>query len=653
MRAKLFLLSLFTICVSAQNSVVDSLSLKVNSSQSEITKAKLLNEIADNYKNRSPKLMIEYANKALALSKQIGYKLEQGNAYHNIGNANIIMGDYASALDNFSKEQIIFENELPRTTVQTKKDINDGLARAYGSIGFVFMEQSNYSKALQYNFKALKIFELTNNAESLSKIYNNIGVIYKSQNAFSKALVYYEKCLKIQEKLKNVSIGVTTNNIGLVYLNQRAYEKAIKYFDQSKVYFDKYPNPYGLAQLYYNYGDYYTETGENVKAMQNTQKALALFQNIENKFGIADSYYHLGAIYFKQKNYTLALESTNKGLLLARQLNVLDKVQAFEKQISAIYEKQNNTAQALKHYKLYSAAKDSVANAETVKSTVRAEMNFDFERKELLQKEEQAKREIIYKQDIRSNRLKIFFGALFALFIVGVVFLINNRAQLKKTLTLEKELAVYEQKALHLQMNPHFIFNCLGSISNFILKNSTEAAIKYLAKFSKLMRLTLEYSKEALIPIDKEIESLANYLELEQLRFNNAFQFGINKSDEIEDDVALPPLLLQPFVENAIIHGMDPKVDTGRIAVDFYIENGNLVCVITDNGIGINKSKELKKKLVSMHKSMALDITRKRLEMLETSTTQKSAVVIEEIEENGKTLGTRAKLILPLQYMST
>jgi LytS/YehU family sensor histidine kinase len=249
------------------------------------------------------------------------------------------------------------------------------------------------------------------------------------------------------------------------------------------------------------------------------------------------------------------------------------------------------------------------------------------------------------------NKLEVLFSALFVLFVCGIAFLIYNRTQLKKRLTLEKELAIYEQKALHLQMNPHFIFNCLGSISSFIVKNSTHAAIKYLAKFSKLMRLTLEYSKESLIPIHKEIESLQNYLELEQLRFNDAFQFEINKSNEIEDDVAIPPLLLQPFIENAIIHGMNPKVKTGLIVLDFYIETESLVCVVTDNGIGINKSKEIKEKKVTMHKSMALDITKKRLEMMKSATSKEESVTIEEIVENEEVKGTKVLLVLPLQYV--
>ncbi len=235
--------------------------------------------------------------------------------------------------------------------------------------------------------------------------------------------------------------------------------------------------------------------------------------------------------------------------------------------------------------------------------------------------------------------------------LFGIIFLIYNRNQLKKTLTLEKELAEYEQKALHLQMNPHFVFNCLGSISSFIVQNGTDSAIKYLAKFSKLMRLTLEYSKESLIPIDKEIESLQNYLELEQLRFNNSFDFTITKSKDIEDDVALPPLLLQPFVENAIIHGVIPKKANGIIKVDFQIDKDNLVCTIEDNGIGFEISKKAKENSVSVHKSMAINIIKKRLEMIASATNKKATISINELASNENKTGTKAVLQLPIQYL--
>ncbi len=650
MRLKLFLfIFISSFFITAQNKTIDSLHVQLKNANSDILRSKLLNNLASEYSANNPKLMLSYANKALSLSSKIGFKIEQGNAYHYIGNANVIFGNYSNALDNFLKAQHIFENEI--SFKSNEIELQNGLARAYGSIGFVFMQQSNYSKALSFNFKALKIFQKTNNIIKQAVIYNNIGVIYKSQGDFFKSLSYYEKCLSIQEKLNDKNIGTTNNNIGLVYLNLKDFPKGLEYFNKSKNYFDKYPNPYGLAELFYNYGLYYKIVNQNEKAIDYSKKALDFFTIVENKFMIADSYALLGTIYFEQNNNKLALEYISKALNIAKELNVLDKIQSFEKSLSEIYEKQNNLAASLKHYKLYSIAKDSLANAETVKSTIRAEMNYDFDRKEMLQQEAQFKKDLEYKQEAKLNKIKIAFAAFLVLFVCGILFLIYNKSVLKKKLTLEKELAVYEQKALHLQMNPHFIFNCLGSISSFIVKNSTEAAIIYLAKFSKLMRLTLEYSKETLIPIDKEIESLQNYLELEQLRFNGSFQFIINKSSDIDDDVALPPILLQPFIENAIIHGVNSKVNTGLIVVDFKIENQCLVCVVTDNGIGINVSKELKEKKISMHKSMALDITRKRLEMMETSTSQEATVSIEQIEENSEVKGTRATLILPLQYL--
>jgi LytS/YehU family sensor histidine kinase len=280
-------------------------------------------------------------------------------------------------------------------------------------------------------------------------------------------------------------------------------------------------------------------------------------------------------------------------------------------------------------------------NEENDKKFLRSEMNFEYE-----------KREAILVEKNKSQNQLILFSIIGGLLLLGLIFVTYNRMQVKKRLTLQKEVAEYEQKALHLQMNPHFVFNCLGSISSFIVQNGTDSAIKYLSKFSKLMRLTLEYSKGSLIPVDKEIESLQNYLELEQLRFNNKFEFTIHSSTAIEDDMALPPLLIQPFVENAILHGMVPKEGNGKIEVNFNVINNQLICTIIDDGIGFNKSKELKENSVKAHQSMALEITKKRLEMMENTTSKKSEVKIEELKDaNGNPCGTKVELNLPLQYL--
>jgi LytS/YehU family sensor histidine kinase len=245
----------------------------------------------------------------------------------------------------------------------------------------------------------------------------------------------------------------------------------------------------------------------------------------------------------------------------------------------------------------------------------------------------------------------IIFAIIGGLLLIGLVLVVYNRMQVKRRLTLQKEVAEYEQKALHLQMNPHFVFNCLGAISSFIVQNGTDSALKYLSKFSKLMRLTLEYSKGSLIPIDKEIESLQNYLELEQLRFNNKFKFNIAASPKVEFNMGLPPLLIQPFVENAILHGLFPKEGDGNIDVAFDVNNGQLICTITDDGIGLAESKLLKENSVTAHKSMAMEITRKRLEIMESKTSKAAQIDIEELDNINNKTGTRVTLRLPIQYI--
>ncbi|MFA7446181.1 MAG: sensor histidine kinase, partial [Flavobacteriaceae bacterium] len=150
-------------------------------------------------------------------------------------------------------------------------------------------------------------------------------------------------------------------------------------------------------------------------------------------------------------------------------------------------------------------------------------------------------------------------------------------------------------------------------------------------------------SKESLIPVDKEIEGLQNYLELEQLRFNGIFDFTITKDQTIEDDMALPPLLIQPFVENAILHGIVPKKEKGLISIDFSLSENHLICTVKDSGIGYKTSLERKENSVFVHQSMALDIIRKRLKMIEKTTGKKAFFTIEETYS-----GTEVVVVLPI-----
>ncbi len=635
----IFILS-STFCI-AQNQVIDSLKRVIQVSKIDSAKVNIYNTIADKFKESYPDSTAYYALKASALAKKTNYNFGIANAFMNSGNSNIILSNYKKALHDFENAKAYFEKELKNTSNIDKKRIKNGLARSYASIGVVFSEINTYSRAIENYLKALKIYQEIGQTNSISKAYNNIGIVYKSQFNYSKALEYFKKALAIQEQIGEETVGVTLTNIGSVYFEKGNTKEALLYFNKAKLVFEKKENKRGYALLLNYLGDYYRRQSNVSEASIFYNQSIKLYDEMENKFGASLVLYNLGLLNISQEKYTDALPFLLKSLSYAKEIGVQDQTIEDEKIISELYGKLNNPTASLAHYKNYIIARDLMNNEENDKKFLRSELNFEYE-----------KREALLVEKNKSQHQLILFSIIGGLLLLGLIFVTYNRMQVKKRLTLQKEVAEYEQKALHLQMNPHFVFNCLGSISSFIVQNGTDSAIKYLSKFSKLMRLTLEYSKGSLIPVDKEIESLQNYLELEQLRFNNKFEFAIHSSTAIEDDMALPPLLIQPFVENAILHGMVPKEGNGKIEVNFNVINNQLICTIIDDGIGFNKSKELKENSVKAHQSMALEITKKRLEMMENTTSKKSEVKIEELKDaNGNPCGTKVELNLPLQYL--
>ena len=246
---------------------------------------------------------------------------------------------------------------------------------------------------------------------------------------------------------------------------------------------------------------------------------------------------------------------------------------------------------------------------------------------------------------------------LVGLFLIGFfikwrIGLVKRKAQqIQDRLKQDKKLLELEQKALQLQMNPHFIFNALNSIQGVITPTDIKTARLQLAKFSKLMRATLENARTTTITLEEEINTLTNYLSLEQFSRGNIFDYEITVVDNIDHEaVYLPSMILQPFVENAIIHGVAHLEKRGKIKVLFARKGKRLNCVVEDNGIGRTKAKELKSQITEGHNSAALDITRERLNLLRSGKAAKNSLqIIDLMDEKGNALGTRVEVIIPIE----
>jgi tetratricopeptide (TPR) repeat protein len=622
----------------SQQSTVDSLKRVFKATKVDTAKVNIYNHLAFEFKESNVDSASYYALKAESLAKKIDYNYGVANSAINQGNVNIISGNYADAKKHFEKAKAIFQSLLEKE--EDNKTYIFGLARCYSSLGVIFSQEGNYYESLDNYQNGLKLYQKINQKNSISKSYNNIGIIYKSRGNNVKALEYFENALKIQEEIGEQTIPVTLTNIGVIYFEDNKLPQAFSNYSKAEKLFKTIENTRGSALLQNYWGDYHLKLKEENKAEAHYKKSLEMYESIQNKFGASLSLYNLGSLYFNQQKYEQSMPLAAKSLDYAKEIGALDQIYHSEKLMSDLYAVQNQPALSLQHYKNYITARDSLNTMESTKKFDRAEMDFEYQ-----------KREALYQEKNKREHLLLIFTIIATLLIIGLVFVLVNRYQVKRRLTLQKEVAEYEQKALHLQMNPHFVFNCLGSISSFIVQNGTDSALKYLSKFSKLMRLTLEYSKDSLIPIDKEIESLQNYLELEQLRFHDKFEFKIQSSENVEFNMGLPPLLIQPFVENAILHGLVPKEGSGLIVVDFDVENDQLVCTIWDDGIGITKSAAIKENSMKAHKSMALEITKKRLEIMEATISKSAQIEIKELEENSIVTGTKVTLRLPKQYI--
>lgn len=242
----------------------------------------------------------------------------------------------------------------------------------------------------------------------------------------------------------------------------------------------------------------------------------------------------------------------------------------------------------------------------------------------------------------------IVFGSIYTFFALRIY---NIKKKQKLDYDRKVEMSKIELKALRSQMNPHFIFNSLNSIQHYIFNTRSDEAIKYLNKFARLVRVILNNSEKPTVTVGDDLEALKLYLELEKMRFEEKFDytFIIDESVDLDYDI-MPPLLMQPYVENAILHGLNPKPEKGILTIHLHSENNFLICTITDNGIGREKASEIRRTMpVKKHKSMGMKITEDRLKILNAINNSQLSVTITDLrDEHGMATGTKVELFVPL-----
>jgi hypothetical protein len=444
--------------------------------------------------------------------------------------------------------------------------------------------------------------------------FEPIGTIYRSIGMPDSSYYYVRKAL--QNDSNNLMTRISFAE-SLLMKNQS--DSALTIFLQPLAHFRKERNRWDLMRLLLDIAKAYAIKKENKTALSYALEGTSIAQKAGAKQFMLDGYQLLSKLY--------------------KELPVNDSAYYFLQQ--------------------YVVLKDSVVNNQFLWKLSNYKKQEDFkiqlEQVALLDKENKAGAEKLKQASLLKTILlvSLFVVVLAAFVVYKNVALKSKNEKLRSNhqqAILQQHATELEMQALRAQMNPHFIFNCLSSINSFILKNQTEDASDYLTKFSRLIRMVLSNSNKAFITLEEELDMLKLYLDMERLRFKNSFDYNITFTNSFDaDNVCIPPLLLQPFAENAIWHGLMHKHAPGKLEISLSIEGKVLTCVITDNGIGRTKAEFFKGKSAEKNKSMGIKITTERLAMLNINLDGQNSFDVEDIiDDQGHQAGTR--VILKMHY---
>ena len=533
-------------------------------------------------------------------------------------------------------------------------------------VSYTYLDEWKFESAFEYCKRALVLAkELASKAgpddEShtwLQLSLSNMADMYKLAGDYESALNILREIQKYHLSNKTYNTWPVDNQFADLYLLTNEVDSAFanaqrtEEFAKTKIY------------IWPLMGDIYLKKGQFDSAFHYYNKAIDTLKRRDwdknPQQALTRSYYGKARVYEDKKQYTQSLSYSKLSNSYAETLMDINYILNNYNIQSRIFRQLGKNDSAYIYLRKYMTLKDSILNRQFLFRISNYKKEVEEAKKEarigFLDRNNKIKQEQL-KQEAS---LKKFLIAGLILMLITGIFIFRYIASKRKNEKLESEkkhaelqqrATELEMQALRAQMNPHFIFNCLSSINKFILKNDTDIASDYLTRFSRLIRQTLINSQLSLIPLSDEIEMLRLYLDMERLRFSDSFKYNITYENSIEPEtVYVPPMLLQPFCENAIWHGLMHKDGEGKLEVVLSLQDGHLRCIIADNGIGRAKAAELKSGSNGKQKSLGLKITKERLAIFNNERSVHEFYKTEDVlDANGNVAGTKVALTIRIK----
>lgn len=605
------------------------------------------------YKN--DELARRYADSIKILSEKLKFPWGIAESHFYYGGLDRYQSNYKTALQHFQKYLQFHEQHGDSLQV----------ARGLYQMGVVYKNQGELDKSLAIYFRALKILEKSDNQKTLAAILNSIGNIYRQTDRQEDALAFYEQA---NERFRAIGLkkdyAMGLQNMGNAFGTLKNYDAAKQKYHKALSILEKLDKDAETAMVLANLGDLYYKQGQHYQALKFNIRALAIRKTLPHKKSTANSLKNIGSIYLELKKYTDAEKYLNQALLLAKEINSNDLFQDIYGDLAKLSKAQNDFKKAYKYYEISVKMKDSIFSEERTELLAEMQTKYETEKKDqqitLLAQEKEVQQKEAQRQATLKNAFIV--GLLLIALLAGLLYY-TLRQRLKnqkvlaskneeiKEVNFKRQLTELEMKALQAQINPHFIFNCMNSINQMILDGDNKNASKYLTKFGKLIRMVLENAESTEVSLKDELTLLEAYIQLESLRFNGEIQHNIDIKGDIDiENTYLPSMVLQPFVENAIWHGLMHRKDigNGQIRISIEQEGEQLVCEIEDNGVGRQKSFELQQRSVYKTKSLGLKITEERLKLLSKELQRQLIHITDLTNQAGEALGTRVTVNIPI-----
>ncbi|WP_339813940.1 tetratricopeptide repeat protein [uncultured Imperialibacter sp.] len=525
------------------------------------------------------------------------------------------------------------------------EDNKDSIANfmAIRNISITYRQLDKYDSALSYAFEAESLANLLGDKFRIHQATQNLVNLFSILGEYDKVIEGEIRLLKIATSLGNLSLVVTDQiNLGSSYGTQNQPDSAIFYFNKAIAGARELGDIGSLSMALHNLGGLYKELHRYNEAIAVLNETLKYSKEAGQVPVTIRSLNFLAEAYLGVKSYGNAEKYTKEALMMAKERSMtFDMVLNYDL-LSKIFEAKGELKRAIEQLKIKHQLEDSLVNSAKFRAIEEIETKYENDRKneEIRNLKQQTEIQML---QIQQQRLFLGLSIVLALFVAAVIYFVYRQRALKA----QTNELITRQKLLRAQINPHFFFNALTTIQSHLHRErDIEASSEYLVGFSKLMRNTLEFSIEELISLEEEIEMVSAYMQLQEVRNNHKFETSIIVGEEIDaSELMLPPMLTQPFLENAVEHAFKNRQSKGLVAINYTVDGSRLMITIEDNGEGIASDSEQNKN----HKSRATGITEERIRLLMKTLKQEVSFSVDnKMNDEGKISGVRVKFRLPL-----